>query len=177
MRMKKLWFLGLGLSLILVGCSDDGSEEGKKGESAKSSEENTNAAGDLMDFYLNLTTTVNGTDTDLNAYDAAVGGEAPPTGDELAKLEEAAAVSADESAKAVDSVEIPSGLDDYKKDLEEFKAALAESYTMKAEALKQDGEADLTAAEEKLIEAENQIKAILEDAGLVSSSLINDLNG
>ncbi|MGR3763994.1 hypothetical protein [Rossellomorea sp. NS-SX7] len=175
--MKKLWFLGLGLSLFLVGCSDTGSEEGKEKESAETSEENTNAAGELMDFYLNLTTTVNGTDIDLNGYEAAVGGETPPTGDELAKLEDAAAMSAEETAKAVESTEIPSGLEDYKKDIEEFKATLAESYTMKAEALKKEGEADLTAADEKMIEAENQIKAILDKAGLVSSSLMNDLNG
>jgi hypothetical protein len=175
--MKKLWFLGLGLSLLLVGCSDAGSEEGMKEESADTSSENTDAAGDLMDFYLNLTTTINGTDIDLNGYEAAVGGEAPPTGDELAKLESAAAASADESAKAVENTEIPSGLDDYKKDIEDFKATLAESYNMKAEALKADGEADLTEADEKMVEAENKIKAILDKAGLVSSSLVNDLNG
>ncbi|WP_064093582.1 hypothetical protein [Rossellomorea aquimaris] len=174
--MKKLWFLGLGLSLALVGCSDSGSE-GNKEESSKATEENTNVAGDLMEFYLNLTTTVNGVDIDLNGYEEAMGAEEPPTGDDLTKLKEAAAASASESAKAVENLEVPEGLGDHKEKVEEFKSTLTESYSMKAEELKKEGKADLTSADEKLNDAENQIKTLLEEAGLVSSSLISDLNG
>lgn len=174
--MKKVWLLGLGLSLALAGCSDSGSDEGKKDEAA-SSEENQDVAGDLMDFYLNLTTTVNGVDIDLNGYEAAMAGEEPPAGDELAKLKETASASAKASAEAVEGMEIPKGLGDQKEELESFKTTLAESYNMKADALAKEGEADLTAADEKLNDAENQIKEILDAAGLVSSSLISDLNG
>ncbi|MGG1630710.1 hypothetical protein [Rossellomorea sp. NRS-1567] len=169
--MKKVWFLGLGLSLALVGCSDSGSDEAKKEETTNAKEENANVAGDIMDFYLNLTTTVNGVDVDLNGYEEAIAGE------ELKKMKEAAAASATESAKAVESMEIPGGLGDHKDAVESFKSTLTESYNMKAEALSKEGETDLTAANEKLNEAENQIKEILDEAGLVSSSLISDLNG
>jgi hypothetical protein len=175
--MKKVWFLGLGLSLALVGCSDSGSDEAKKDETSNATEENTNVAGDLMDFYLNLTTTVNGVDIDLNGYEEAMAGEEPPAGEELEKMKEAAAASATESAKAVEGMEIPEGLGDQKEAVESFKSTLKESYDMKAEALSKEGETDLTAANEKLNEAENQIKEILDEAGLVSSSLISDLNG
>ncbi len=175
--MKKVWFLGLGLSLALVGCSDSGADEAKKEDTTKASEENTDVAGELMDFYLNVTTTVNGVDIDLNGYEAAMAGEEPPAGEELAKLKESAAASATASAKAVKGIEIPKGLGDKKEAVESFKSTLTESYNMKAEALNQEGEADLSAADEKLNEAENQIKSILDDAGLVSSSLISDLNG
>ncbi|PFA67748.1 hypothetical protein CN378_09500 [Bacillus sp. AFS015802] len=174
--MKKVWLLGLGLSLALAGCSDSGSDETKKDEAA-SVDENTDVAGDLMDFYLNLTTTVNGVDIDLNGYEEAMAGEEPPSGDELATLKESAQASAKASAEAVEGMEIPKGLGDQKEAVESFKSTLVESYNMKAEALAKDGEADLTQADEKLNEAENQIKEILDEAGLVSSSLISDLNG
>jgi hypothetical protein len=175
--MKKVWFLGLGLSLALVGCSDSGSDEAKKEETTNASEENANVAGDLMDFYLNLTTTVNGVDIDLNGYEEAIAGEEPPAGEELEKMKEAAAASATDSAKAVEGMEIPGSLGDHKEAVESFQSTLTESYNMKAEALSKEGETDLTAANEKLNEAEIQIKEILDEAGLVSSSLISDLNG
>ncbi|MCA1062516.1 lipoprotein [Rossellomorea aquimaris] len=175
--MKKVWVLGLGLTLALAGCSDTGSDEAKKEDTSKASEETTNVAGELMDFYLNLTTTVNGVDIDLNGFEEAMAGEEPPAGEELAEMKEAASASATESAKVVEGMEIPEGLGEQKEDVESFKSTLAESYNMKAEALSKEGEADLTAANEKLTEAENQIKEILEEAGLVSSSLISDING
>ncbi|MDX8343670.1 hypothetical protein [Rossellomorea sp. YZS02] len=174
--MKKVWFLGLGLSLALAGCSDSGSDKEKKDEAA-SSEENQDVAGDLMDYYLNLTTTINGVDIDLNGYEEAMAGEEPPTGDELTTLKDSAAASAKASAEAVEGMEIPESLGDQKEAVESFKSTLVESYNMKAEALATEGETDLTAADEKLNEAENQIKDILDEAGLVSSSLISDING
>jgi hypothetical protein len=175
--MKKVWLLGLGLSLALVGCSNSGADEAKKEETTHATQENTDAAGELMDFYLNLTTTVNGVDIDLNGYEEAMAGEEPPTGEELAKLKESASASAKASAEAVEGMEIPEGLGDHKEAVESFKSTLTESYNMKAEALTKEGETDLTAADEKLNEAESQIKEILEEAGLVSSSLTSDLNG
>lgn len=174
--MKKVWLLGLGLSLALAGCSDSGSDKENK-EEAASVDENKDMAGDLMDFYLNLTTTVNGADIDLNGYEEAMAGEEPPTGEELAELKTSAAASAKASAEAVEGMEIPESLGDQKEAMEAFQSTLAESYNMKADALAKEGEADLTAADEKLNDAENQIKEILDEAGLVSSSLISDLNG
>ncbi|BCB03536.1 hypothetical protein [Bacillus sp. KH172YL63] len=171
--MKKLWLLGLGLSLVLAGCSDSGSDK----EASDNASVNENLAGDLMDYYLNLTTTVNGVDIELNGYEEAMAGEEPPAGEELAELKASAAASATASAEAVEEIDIPKDLGEQKEAVENFKQTLSESYTMKAEALSKEGEADLSAAEEKMNEAENQIKAILEDAGLVSSSLISDLNG
>ncbi|CAN7415390.1 hypothetical protein [Rossellomorea sp. LjRoot5] len=174
--MKKVWVLGLGLSLVLAGCSDSGSDKEKKDE-ASSTEENKDTTGELMDYYLNLTTTVNGADIDLNGYEEAMAGEEPPAGDELATLKESAQASAKASAEAVEGMEIPKGLGDQKEAVESFQSTLAESYNMKADELSKEGEADFTAADEKLNDAENQIKKVLDEAGLVSSSLISDLNG
>lgn len=171
--MKKWLIAGLGLSLALVGCSN--ADEDKK-ESTTKSEEKTDVKGDLMDYYLNLTTTVNGVDGDLNAYEGAMAGQEPPTGEELKTLQDAAAASASETAKAVEGMDIPKGLDDQKADLEKFQSNLSESYQMKAEELAKD-DANTEEADKKFTEAESQISKILEDEGLSSPSLTKDLNG
>ncbi|KON91983.1 hypothetical protein AF331_05830 [Rossellomorea marisflavi] len=171
--MKKWLIAGLGLSLALVGCSN--ADEDKK-ESTNKSEEKADAKGDLMDYYLNLTTTVNGVDGDLNAYEGAIAGEEPPKGDELKTLQDAAAASASETATAVEGMDIPKELEDQKADLEKFQSTLAESYKMKSEELAKD-DANTEEADKKFTEAESQISKILEDEGLSSPSLATDLNG
>jgi hypothetical protein len=178
-EMKKVWLLGVVLSLALAGCSDSGNDEKaeEKKDSGEAAETNADVSGELMDFYLNLTTSINGTDIELNDYEAATASEEPPTGEELTALKEAAAASATETAETVEGIEISEALSDQKEDLETFKANLVESYTMKAEALKAEGDANLDAANEKLTEAEAQITKILEDEGLVSSSLTGNING
>ena len=171
--MKKWLIAGLGLSLALVGCSN--ADEDKK-ESTNKSEEKADAKGDLMDYYLNLTTTVNGVDGDLNAYEDAIAGEEPPKGDELKTLQDAAAASASETATAVEGMDIPKELEDQKADLEKFQSTLAESYKMKSEELAKD-DVNTEEADKKFTEAESQISKILEDEGLSSPSLATDLNG
>ncbi len=171
--MKKIWMLGLALSITLAGCgSEQPEEENVVTGGEEPAAEEVNVKAELMDYYLNLTTTVNGIDADLNSYEAALGGEEPPT----AEAKEAAVASANEVAEVVNGTEIPETLTDVKEDLESFKTALAESYTMKAEEIAKEGEANLEAANAKFTEADEQISSILEEAGLTASSLAKDLN-
>ncbi|MCP3739270.1 hypothetical protein [Rossellomorea sp. BNER] len=177
--MKKLWALGLTLLLVAAGCSDNKAEEpaDKDKETKEESTESKDTSGAVMDFYLNLTSTINGLDGELNEYEAAIVSDEPPSKEELATLKKAAAESAAKVVKELEGMEVSDDLNDVKKDLETFKKTLVESYQMKADALAKEGEANLDAANEKFTEASEQVGAVQEEVGLVKSSLENDLNG
>jgi hypothetical protein len=173
-NMKRLWWLGLVLLLAVAGCSDNGGNNnaGNGAEDTEATEETADASGAMMDFYLNMTSTLNGIDNELNDYEAAMGGEEAPT----AEMKTAAAESAAASSEAVKGLEVSGDLSQYEEELETFKTTLAESYDMKAAELEKE-EVNFDAANEKFAEAEEQIAGLLEEAGLVKSSLTNDING
>ncbi|MGD6965209.1 hypothetical protein ACQCVP_02120 [Rossellomorea vietnamensis] len=176
--MKKLWWLGLAILLAVAGCSNNGENNAADNNSAdnaeetESTEETADVSGAMMDFYLNMTSTLNGVDNELNEFEAAMGGEEAPS----AEMKEAAAASATASSEAVQGMEVSEELSQYEEELETFKSTLAESYDMKATEL-QNEEVNFEAANEKFTEAEEQIGSLLEEAGLVKSSLSNDVNG
>jgi hypothetical protein len=178
-NMKKLWWLGLAILLAVAGCANNGENDAAgnnaadNAEDTEATEEGTaDASGAMMDFYLNMTSTLNGVDNELNDYEAALGGEEAPS----AEMKTAAAESAAATSEAVKGLEISEDLSQYEEELEAFKTTLAESYDMKAAEL-QNEEVNFDAANEKFAEAEEQIGSLLEEAGLVKSSLSNDING
>ncbi|WP_136035766.1 hypothetical protein [Bacillus salacetis] len=176
--MKKLWWLGLAILLAVAGCSDNGGNDNagnnaaNDAEGTEDAEETADASGAMMDFYLNMTSTLNGIDNELNDYEAALGGEEAPS----AEMKTAAAESAAASSEAVKGLEVSGDLSKYEEELETFKTTLAEAYDMKAAELEKE-EVNFDAANEKFAEAEEQIASLLEEAGLVKSSLTNDING
>ncbi|RIW28765.1 hypothetical protein D3H55_20930 [Bacillus salacetis] len=177
-NMKKLWWLGLAILLAVAGCSDNGGNDNagnnaaNDAEGTEDAEETADASGAMMDFYLNMTSTLNGIDNELNDYEAALGGEEAPS----AEMKTAAAESAAASSEAVKGLEVSGDLSKYEEELETFKTTLAEAYDMKAAELEKE-EVNFDAANEKFAEAEEQIASLLEEAGLVKSSLTNDING
>ncbi len=174
--MKKLLGLGLAGLLILGGCSNAGND---KKDSADSNESSTSdsVAGDMMDFYMSLTTSVNGVDQDLNAYESAMAKDVKPTGDELKGLQTKASESAAKTAQTIKDMKVPGKLDKYKSDIQDSLDTLAESYQMKADALKKGGDVVLDEANDKFTAAEDKMGMVLEKTGLSKSSLNNDLNG
>ncbi|MBM7587008.1 hypothetical protein JOC86_003560 [Bacillus pakistanensis] len=177
--MKKLWALGLALLLVAAGCSDNNAEEpaDKEKDTKEESTESKDTSGAVMDFYLNLTSTLNGLDGKLNEYEAEIASDEPPTKEELATLKKEAAESAGNVVKELEGMEVSDDLGDVKKDLETFVKTLTESYQMKADALAKEGEVNLDAANGKFTEAAEQIGAVQEEVGLAKSTLENDLNG
>ncbi|RDI45388.1 hypothetical protein [Falsibacillus pallidus] len=179
--MKKLWWLGLTLLLavsVAAGCSSDGEKstdkkDTKDTESAESSKENVQS--DMIDFYMNLTGTINSADTDVQNYDAAAAKEETKKED-LAAMAPSAAASAEAVAGKIGEVTVPDSLKDYKSDLEAALTDLKDSYSMKAEELKKGADANLDAANEKLASADEKMGSILEKAGLTTASITNDVN-
>jgi hypothetical protein len=174
--MKKLLGLGLAGLLILGGCSNAGND---KKDSAHSNESSTSdsIAGDMMDFYLSIITSVNGVDQDLNGYEAAMAEDVKPTGDELKTLQTKASESAMKTSQTIKDMKVPGKLDKYKSDIQDSLDTLAESYQMKADLLKKGGDVVLDEANDKFTSAEDKLGMVLEKTGLSKSSLNNDLNG
>ncbi|WP_456271423.1 hypothetical protein [Bacillus sp. AK031] len=174
--MKKLWWLGLALLLAVAGCAnntENGSDNNaENAEGTETTEETADVSGAMMDFYLNMTTALNGIDNELNDYEAAMGGEEAPS----AEMKEAATQSATAVSEEIKGMEVSEDLAQFEEELETFKSTLAESYEMKAAELQKE-EVNFDAANEKFAEAEEQIANLLEEAGLVKSSLSNDING
>ncbi|WP_409253862.1 hypothetical protein V1502_08185 [Bacillus sp. SCS-153A] len=177
--MKKLWWLALALLLAVAGCANNGENNSADDNTAENTEnteateeETMDASGAMMDFYLNMTSTLNGIDNELNDYEAAMGGEEAPS----AEVKQAAAESAAAASEAVKGFEVSEDLSQFEEELETFKTTLADSYDMKAAEL-QNEDVNFDAANEKFTEAEEQIGSLLEEAGLVKSSLSNDING
>ncbi|RLQ91608.1 hypothetical protein [Falsibacillus albus] len=182
--MKKLWWLGLALLLaaaVAAGCSNDegkstDKKDNKDTEQKAASDSKENVQSDLIDFYMNLTSTINNADSDLNAYEAALGQDEPPAKDELMQMQQKAADSADAVVSGLGDVKVPDSLKDYKSDLDAAMTDLTDAYKMKAEELKKDTQANLDAANEKMASADEKLASILEKAGLTKASITSDTN-
>ncbi|WP_273128860.1 hypothetical protein [Bacillus weihaiensis] len=177
--MKKRWLVlsALMLTLALTACSNEGETEGKEEETtatettnSEDTEKATKSA--MMQFYMTVSKTINEKDGDLNAYEAAVGTEEPPTAEMKASAEAAAA----EVVSDLDSVEIPEALADQKADLEAVVQELKDSYQAKADELKKE-EPSLDAANETFTSADEKMGQAFESVGLNPSSLSTEVNG
>src|SRR5699024_2248787 len=86
-------------------------------------------------FYLSISKTINAVDGDLNTYEMAQAEETLPEGADLQAMKDAAKTSAEETAKAVEGIEIPAALEEQQADIETSLASIKESYGTKAEEL------------------------------------------
>ncbi|WP_335871796.1 hypothetical protein [Bacillus sp. 2205SS5-2] len=172
--MKKLWWLAIAALIIVVaGCGSNEAESEKTGEETKQTDEKAVKSA-LMDTYLNLIVTVNGSDISLNEFEGSM---ETLEGEELQTAKAAAVDSAAQSAEAVRSIDLSDELGEHKEDIQSALDTLVDSYELKAEELKKEGEMSLDEANAKFTEADEKIANTLEAVGLSRSSIEKELNG
>ena len=170
--MKKFLLSTAVAGLLLAACSEEApKEETTAPQEETTKEETTNVKADLMKFYMSIPNTINETDTDLNAYEGAIGDETA----DLAALKEPAVTSAQETAAAVKGLEIPEALVDQKETLETALADLVTIYEEKAAAISADDTAKLEETNAKYEEVDATFNTLLEEQGLIPSSIYNEV--
>lgn len=175
--MKKLLFLIASLALVLAACSTEKEATPEtKTTGAASTEEKANPAADLMNFYLSISKSINEVDADLNAFEDANGEGLLPEGAELKTMKDNAKVAADNAAAKVGSLEIPASLTEQEEAIKASLTKIQEAYTMKSEALAADGEVVVDEANAKFEEADKELNAVLEEVGLIGSSIYNEVS-
>lgn len=176
--MKKLLVIGFSAALLLGACSEEAANEETANETSTEenagSEETANMKQELMRFYMSVPNTINATDADLNAFEAAQLDGSLPEGEELQKMKDAAKASAEETSAAVEGIEVPEALQEQKGDIEAALGSIKESYDMKAEELTK--EASFDAANAKFQEADEKFNALLEAQELNPSSILNEVS-
>ncbi|MGI2329303.1 hypothetical protein [Planococcus sp. YIM B11945] len=176
--MKKLLLVGATAALFLGACGGESATEDKAAtetkETAKTTEKAPNAKQELMRFYMVIPQTINAVDADLNTFEIAQMEGTLPEGEDLQKMKDAAIAASQESGKAVEGIEIPEALADQKGDIEGALASIKESYDMKADELTK--EASFEAANAKFVEADETFNKMLEEQGLIPSSILNEVS-
>lgn len=175
--MKKLLAIGFSAVLFLGACSEETASEETAStdkETEETSQQNTDIKQEMMRFYLSISKTINAVDGDLNVFEVNQAEGTLPEGADLQTMKDAAKVSAEEAAKAVEGIEIPSALEEQQADIESAFASIKEAYDMKAEELTK--EASFEAANAKFTEADENLNALLEEQGLIPSSLLNEVS-
>ncbi|MFX3675371.1 MAG: hypothetical protein ACE3JQ_13130 [Paenisporosarcina sp.] len=173
--MKKLLLLIVATSMILAACSEDKKEtttETKTSETPKT-ETKSDTTIDLMKFYLSISKSINETDADLNAFEGA---EELPEGTELQTMKDAAKTSADNTIAQIQSLEVPETLSEQQEKIDSALTKIEEAYTMKSEALAAEGEVVFDEANAKFEEADAELNALLEEAELAPSSILNEVS-
>ena len=174
--MKKLVIIGLSSLLFLSACgSDEAKETTDSSNGGEASKDNAEVKKELMRFYMAVPNTINEVDGDLNQFEQQQMEGILPEGEELTALKEAAILSAEEAAQAVETIEVPESLNEKEEDLQSALAMISESYEMKTAALAEE-EPSFEAASEKFAEADEVFNAILEEYEMISSSIQNEVN-
>jgi len=171
LQMKKFLLTTAIAGLLLAACSEEAPKEETTAPAEETKEESTNVKADLMKFYMSIPNTINAADADLNAYEGAIGDETA----DLAALKDPAVASAQATATAVEGIEIPEALADQKEALETALADLKTIYDEKAAAITADDTAKLEETTAKFEEVDAAFNAILEEQGLMPSSIYNEV--
>jgi len=177
--MKKLLLLVASLTIVLAACSSEKEETPEtttNGSGAAKTEEKVNPAADMMKFYLSISQSINEVDADLNTFEIAQGEASLPEGAELKTMKDAAKVSADNAAAKVEAMEVPEALTKHQDAIESALTKMHEAYTMKSQALVSEGDVKLDEANVKFQEADTELNAVLEEIGLVGSSIFNEVS-
>lgn len=169
--MKKMLLATAAFGLLLAGCSEDAPKEETKAPAEETKLEGSSVKADLMKLYMSIPNTINETDADLNAYEAVVGDETA----DLAALKAPAVSSAQATATAVEGIEVPDSLADQKDALETALADLKTIYDEKAAAIEADDAAKLEETNAKYEEVDATFNALLEEQGLIPSSIYNEV--
>lgn len=172
--MKKLLLLLAATSMFLAACSEENTDntETTPTETPKAEVENDTSV-DLMKFYLSISQEINKADADLNAFENA---KELPEGEELQTMKDAAKASADNTMAQVQALEVSETLSEQQEELESALTKIEESYKMKSDALAAEGEVVLDEANAKFEEADAELNALLEEAELAGSSILNEVS-
>ncbi len=168
--MKKgLWLCSVitFMLVMVMGCSskEETKEETNNGTS-------TDVKSELLDFYLSIANTINGSDSDLNAYEGA---EDPSVLTEEDKQK--AAVSANSVAEALKDVKVPKNLDKYSKDFEKSITSISESYKVKGSQLSGTADVNMEQADELFNSGSEKINEIFKSQDLIAPNLYAEVNG
>lgn len=158
--------LMLVLAVALAACSSSSSDSDKKEGSKKTSSE------DVLNYYMDLVSTISDKNADYSAYVSASTADPKPSDKELADLAKNASTSAQAVSDALADEKVPDlgkSTDDFKKAVSDLSAAYADEAT----SLKQTP-VDTTKADENLQKASAEISKILEDNGLAGSDILTD---
>ncbi|MFP3358677.1 hypothetical protein [Planococcus citreus] len=175
--MKKMTILGLSAALLLAACGTEQSTDTAETASGSATMESGKESikSQLMQFYLTVSKEINKEDAQLNDFEIAQAEDALPAGAELTDMKEAAATSAEQAMQAVESIEVPESLSDHQEEIDGALASIAASYEMKIEELGTDAP-DFQAAADKFAEADAVFNQVLEENGLISSNLYNEVS-
>ena len=172
--MKKLLLLIAATSMLLAACSEDNNETTEKTttDTPKADVEN-NTSVELMKFYLSISKKINEADIELNAFENA---EELPEGEELQAMKDAAKESVNNTIAQIEAIEVPETLSEQQEEIESALTKIGESYSMKLEALESDTEVLFDEANAKFEEADAELNALLEEAELAPSSILNEVS-
>ncbi|MEZ0480162.1 hypothetical protein [Planococcus sp. SSTMD024] len=175
--MKKMTILGLSAALLLAACGTEQSTDTTETASGSATMESGKESikSQLMQFYMTVSKDINKEDTQLNDFEIAQAEAALPSGAELSEMKEAASTSAEQAKQAVESIEVPESLSGHQEEIDGALASIAASYEMKIEELGTETP-DFQAAADKFAEADAVFNEILEENGLVSSNLYNEVS-
>ncbi len=175
--MKKMTILGLSAALLLAACGTEQSTDTAETASGSATMESGKESikSQLMQLYLTVSKEINKEDAQLNDFEIAQAEDALPSGAELSDMKEAAATSAEQAMQAVESIEVPESLSDHQEEIDGALASIAASYEMKIEELGTDAP-DFQAAADKFAEADAVFNQVLEENGLISSNLYNEVS-
>ena len=174
--MKKILFLIASLTLVLAACSTKEEAPATSTNGSATTEEKANPAADMMKFYLSISKSINEVDADLNAFEDASTEATLPEGAELQTMKDAAKTAADNAVAKVDGLEVPESLTEHQDTIDSALSLMKEVYTMKSEALVTDGAYVADEANAKFEEADTKLNAVLEEVGLVGSSIYNEVS-
>jgi len=172
--MKKLLLLLAATSMILAACAEDNNDTAVEiPTEPHDAEVETDASVELMKFYLSISQEINEVDAELNAFENA---EELPEGEELQTMKDAAKESVNNTIAQIEAIEVPETLSDQQEEIESALTKIGESYSMKLEALESDAEVVFDEANAKFEEADAELNALLEEAELAPSSILNEVS-
>lgn len=176
--MKKLLLLLVAASIILAACAEDTTDNADTTTDTTPTETpetevETDASVELMKFYLSISQEINEADAALNAFENA---EELPEGEELQTMKDAAKESVNNTIAQIEAIEVPETLSEQQEEIESALTKIGESYSMKLAALEADAEVVFDEANAKFEEADAELNALLEEAELAPSSILNEVS-
>ncbi|WLR58159.1 hypothetical protein [Guptibacillus hwajinpoensis] len=178
--MKKV-FLVLSLSMLLV-VAACGSNTNSANESSGDREQ-MDTKSVLLDFQSEIVSVLKENNEDIAAYESAkfavsdseTPEEEKPSTEELKELKGNAVEASKATVEGIESLKVPSELNDSKKEIESALDELMEAYEIRAEQAAIDDSSVQEKALEHFTMFEDQMGKVFEDADLIKPSFAKEL--
>ncbi len=180
-NMKKwLLFIALAAALVISGCTekeepqdDTATEENGDAEQAEKAEpkdDEAEAKSALLDFQMELTTTLKGQQPLINDYYALKGSE-EATEEEVKEAQQQAKEASAKLAGEIRTVEVPETFgDENKQTLEDAIGKLAQSYEKRSEAIDSGNEELTKEADALFSDFEKEAGKVYDQYGMLAPS-------